>query len=194
MVHRLLTRLRRDQRGFTLIEQLIVLGILSIVIAAIVGVMNVAQKVVPADTERSHQMRVAQTGLDRMTRELRHAYSLTVSGSPAGSVVQADVAFRDRTYSVTYDCSQLMPGSTTVKRCVRTDTGGGPAAVAVIENVVNASNNPIFTASARDGSSGTTYVRANVEVRSAGKRKAGLKHKIVFEDGFYLRNRDAALQ
>ena len=190
MVLRLLSRLRRDQRGFTLIEQLVVLACMSFIVAAIVGVMEVAERVVPQDTERAHQVRTAQTGLDRMSRELRHAYSLTVTG---GNVVDANVAFRNRTYSVKYDCSGLMPGSTTARRCVRTQTGGGPAAETVIPHVVNPSTRPIFTATARDATSGTTYVRAAVEVKAAGKRKAGQTHRIVLEDGFYLRNRDAAL-
>jgi type II secretory pathway pseudopilin PulG len=190
MVHRLLSRLRRDQRGFTLVEQLVVIGCMSFIIAAIVGVMEMAQQVVPGDTERSHQVRTSQTGLDRMSRELRHAYALTVTG---GNVVDANVAFRNRTYSVKYDCSLFMPGSTTVKRCVRSETGGSAATETVIENVVNPSTRPVFTATDRDATSGTTYVRAAVEVKASGTRKAGQNHRVVLEDGFYLRNRDAAL-
>jgi type II secretory pathway pseudopilin PulG len=190
MVFRLLSRLRRDQRGFTLVEQLVVLSCMSFIVAAIVGVMEVAERVVPQDTERAHQVRTAQTGLDRMSRELRHAYDLTVTG---GNVVEANVVFRSRTYRVRYDCSVAMAGSATAKRCVRSEVGGGPAAETIIQHVVNPSTRPIFTATARDTTSGTTFVRAAVEVKAAGKRKAGQKHRIVLEDGFYLRNRDAAL-
>ena len=190
MLARLLSRLRRDQRGFTLIEQLIVLGCMSFIVAAIVGVMEVAERVVPSDTERAHQVRTAQVGMDRMSRELRHAYDLTVTGN----TVEANVVFRSRTYRVKYDCTVAMAGSDTAKRCVRTETGGGSRAETVIENVVNPSTRPIFTATARTATSGTTFVRAAVEVKAAGKRKNGQSHKIVLEDGFYLRNRDAALQ
>src|SRR3712207_5719880 len=73
MVRRLLSRLRTDQSGFTLVEQLVVAGGLIIIVGAIAGLMEVAQRVTPQDTARAHEVRDAQVGLDRMMRELRHA-------------------------------------------------------------------------------------------------------------------------
>ena len=187
MVHSLVSRLRRGEDGFTLVEQLVVMIGLTVIVAAILGVMDVASKVTPSDTERAHQVREAQVGMDRMVRELRQSYAITVSG--AGNIVEADVATRNRDYRVRYDCSGVSP-----RRCVRTEPGGGAAVQDVINHVSNPSDRPVFTAAQRDGTSGTTYVRAAVEVRASGSRKTGAhSHRVVLEDGFFLRNRDATL-
>lgn len=185
MVLRLLTRLRRDQRGFTLIEQLVVAGGLAVILSAILGLVEVSERLAPQTIERGRAVRDAQVGLDRMVRELRHTQGNVVA---SGGSVAADVVLRGRAYRVTYDCSGLMPGSTTLRACVRTEAGGTGGTTIVIGRVLNPST--VFgTVVQRSGI--PAYIPVRVEVPSAGERKAGQAHKIVLQDGIQLRNTGA---
>src|SRR3712207_5951738 len=152
MVRRLLNRLRTDERGFTLIEQLVVAIGLVFIVSAIAGMTEVAERMAPQDNARNHTVREAQTGIDRMTRELRHADQLTVTGT---NLVDARVQMRGRpvAYNVRYDCRGLMPGSASLRRCVRTEPGGSARSEVVVENVRNATSaaRPLFAVTARDG-------------------------------------------
>src|SRR3712207_4728666 len=134
MVRRLLSRLRHDERGFTLIEQLIVAVGLVFIVSAIPGMTEVAERMAPQDNARNHTVREAQTGIDRMTRELRHADQLTLTST---NRIDARVMMRGRVnpYLVRYDCGQLMPGSQSLRRCVRTEPGGSARTEVVVENV-----------------------------------------------------------
>jgi Flp pilus assembly pilin Flp len=148
VVRRLLTRLRRDQRGFTLIEQLVVAVGLVVVVSAIAGMTEVAERMAPRDNARGFAMRESQAGHDRMARELRHAYAVTVLPGPdAGNRLQAAVQLRGRQYLVEYDCSAAMPGAAGQRRCTRSEAGG--ADEPIIDRLVGAG--PVFTRRLRDG-------------------------------------------
>jgi Tfp pilus assembly protein PilV len=183
MARRVLSRLRADQRGFTLIEQLVVAAGLIVILGAILGLLEVSQRLAPQDNERAHAVQEAQTGLERMVRELRHAESnVTV----AAGTVTANVSSRGRNYAVTYDCTGFMPGSSTQKRCVRTEAGNSSV---VIERVINPAARPVFTQTLRNGV--PSFIATRIEVPAAGTRIVGQKHRVVLEDGAYLRNVDA---
>lgn len=187
MVRRLLTRLRRDQRGFTLIEQLVVAMGLIVVVSAIAGMTELTERVVPRDNARGYAMRESQAGHDRMTRELRHAYAVTILPGPdTGDRLQASVQLRGRQYNVEYNCSTAMPGAAAQRRCTRTE-GAGPAEP-VIDRLVGAG--PVFTRRLREGQS--YYVATDVQVSAKDGRVQGQEHKVVMRDGFYLRNVDAS--
>ena len=191
MARRLLNRLREDQRGFTLTEQLVVAGGLAVILAAILGLSDVATKMAPQDRERVHALGEAQVGLDRMTRELRTAHAITIEPFRA----QAAILRGGATITVTYDCSAAPAEG--LRRCVRSQTGGtATAPTTVIDRVANANTRPVFTATTRPDAAGvprTTYVRALIEVPSRGERKVGGRARIVLDDGFFLRNADALL-
>ena len=186
MARSLLTRLLREEDGFTLTEQLVVAGGLAVVLAAILGLSDVAVKQAPQDRERVHAVRNAQISLDRMTRELRTAHAITVEPFKA----TASIYRGGEIITVTYDCS-----GTGVRECIRSQTGGAsPSSGTVIERVANGTSRPVFTATTRpdkDGIHWTTYVRTLIEVPSRGELKSGAKARIVLDDGFYLRNVDA---
>ncbi|HEV2814411.1 MAG TPA: hypothetical protein VGW10_14240 [Solirubrobacteraceae bacterium] len=189
MARRLLTRLLREEDGFTLTEQLIVCVGLAFILAAILGLADVATKSAPADRERVHAVRDAQIELDKMTRELRAAHAIAIEPFKAtAQVLKNNVAV-----TVTYDCSGTPVNG--LRKCVRSQLGGSPGpSLTVLPRIANATSRPVFTAQQRNDSAGvgwTTYVRTLVEVPSRGERTVGGKARIVLDDGFYLRNIDA---
>lgn len=186
MPRSVLSRLRRDERGFTLVEQLVVSGLLAIILAAILGLSEVATKLAPEDRERVHAVHDAQVALDRMTRELREAHDITIQPFKATATVRVGA----NNVPIVYDCTAT--GANGLRKCTRS-YNGGPAVVA-IERVANADTRHVFTAQQRPDTSGvnwTTYVRALIEVPSRGERTTGPAARIVLDDGFYLRNVDA---
>jgi hypothetical protein len=189
MARSLLNRLVREEDGFTLTEQLVVCGGLSVILAAILGLADLAGKTAPADTERVHATREAQVELDKMTRELRGAHAITIESFKA----TAQVLKGGVTVTVTYDCSAAPVNG--LRKCIRSQVGGtAGAARTVLPRVANASSRPVFTATQRPDTSGvnwTTYVRTLVEVPSRGERSVGGTARTVLDDGFYLRNVDA---
>ena len=191
MVRRLLTRLLREEDGFTLTEQLVVAAGMAVILGAILGLSEVAIKQAPQDRERVHAVRDAQVALDKMTRELRTAHSITISDFKAvASIYRAGT-----TITVTYDCSGAPVAG--LRTCVRTQTGSGaPTTATAIDRVANATSRPVFTATTRPDKNGVprvAYVRTLIEVQSRGELKAGAKARSVLDDGFYLRNVDVPL-
>jgi prepilin-type N-terminal cleavage/methylation domain-containing protein len=190
MARRVLNRLRRDERGFTLPEVLVVSAGLAVILAAILGLADVASKLAPQERERVHAMRDAEVALAKMTRELREAHAISVTSWKATATLLKDGA----TITVVYDCSGAVDADG-LRKCDRTQTGGsGAGTQQAIARVANPSSRPVFSATNRNDGSGqpwTTYVKARLEVPSRGERSVGGKSKVVFEDGVYLRNVDA---
>src|SRR5207302_54087 len=65
-------------------------------------------------------------------------------------------------------------------------------ATVVIDRLINEPGSglsPVFTY-ATNGSGRTTYASAHVEVPAKGARPTGYSHRIVLDDGFYMRNLD----
>ncbi len=189
MAHSVLTRLRRDESGFTLVETLIVSAGLTVILMAILGLADVAGKVAPTERERVHAVRDAEIGMAKMTRELRAAYAISVQNWK----LTATLLKAGTPVTVTYDCSaQPVDG---LRKCDRTQSGGaGAPAQTAIARVANASSRPVFTQTTRNDGGGqpwTTYVKVVVEVPARGERTVGAKSRVVLEDGFYLRNVDA---
>ncbi len=190
MARRLMNRLRRDERGFTLPEVLVVSAGLAVILAAILGLADVANKIAPQERERVHAMRDAEVALTKMTRELREAHAISVTNWKATATILKGGA----AVTVTYDCSGA-PDAQGLRECDRTQAGGsGAGTQQAIAQVANPNSRPVFTATNRNDGGGqpwTTYVRARLEVPARGERSDGAKSKVVFEDGVYLRNVDA---
>lgn len=186
----LLNRLR-DERGFTLTEQLVVASGLVVILGAIMGLADLAAKSAPTDRERVHAVREAQVEVDKMVRELRKAYALSITNAgfrATGQLLDGGVAV-----TVTYDCSAAPVNG--LRKCDRSQSGGtSPPAQTVLPRIANAAARPVFTAQQRADDAGvnwTTYVRVIVEVPSKGERTTGGTARTVLDDGFYLRNVDA---
>jgi len=184
---RRLERVRREERGITLIEVLVTAVILNVVLFAILGLLDVSARAVPKDMERAAAIQESQAGLYRMTRELRQAHEI-VSGSTHALTV--NVLVGGAPTQVTYDCTAPHPSVSSYRRCTR--RVGAAAPVLVIDRVVNGSARPVFE---YDSATPTTarYVRASVIVPGRGERRqdGDYQHEIVLADGLFMRNRDA---
>jgi type II secretory pathway pseudopilin PulG len=194
---------QRDQRppaargggeaGYALTELLVVTSLLVIVLGAILTLGETSQRIAPKESERANVIREAQVGLHRMTRELRHAYGGVDSSGGLdvpGPRVEAQVLMASGTQTVTYECDVPHPTDSAYTRCMRyvgTSTDGE----LVVDRVLN--GNSVFEIKNLDAASGDTrpdYVRAVVEVGARGDLQSGYDHRVVLDDGFYMRNLD----
>ena len=184
-------RVRLEESGWTLIEMLISSVILVIMLGAVLALLDMTNTVAPRYQERAHDLREAQVGLYQMTRELRQAYSLA---SHSAYSVEAHVWENGADHDVTYDCTGTSVAGPGLGECVRFETTGGtqgPSSV-MIDRLLNrpgAGLSPVF-AYTTNGAGRTTYATAHVEVPAKGARTTGYSHRIVLDDGFYMRNLD----
>lgn len=161
----------RSESGWSLIELMLVCVLLIIVMGGTLSLLDATGKIAPQEQERAHAIREAQVGLARMTRELRQATKLVVPTSAgATGVITVDVPVAGVSRRVTYTCTDA---------CRRTQVGS--------------SVNEVVIARVRNGAtvfklSGTNYFEARIEVPAKGDRAEGLRHRIVLDDGFYMRN------
>lgn len=182
-------RVRRDERGFSLVELLVVMAGFTVVLGAILGLLDAAANQAPKDQERAIAIREAQAGLQRMTGELRQAYQVLDAQPKSMYVVVARPTPPD--IHVKYDCDVPYPGNTAYHRCVRWWAPVGqelrtdlPGQVVIDRGL----SNVYFTYS--PGPLNPTYVKVHIEVPQKGERKAGFKSNFILDDGFYLRNMD----
>lgn len=105
-------RLRRDERGFTLIELITALGMLLIVVTALSGVLISATNI-EADISRRFSSQVnARIALDQLRREIHCASSVT----PVGASTSITIVLGGRCPSAT--------GGTTVSWCAQPSATG----------------------------------------------------------------------
>ena len=128
-----LNALRRDERGFTLIEVLMTTAILAVVLTAVLNVLDTTAKLAPRDQERGDVIRETQVGVQRMTRELRHAYKVDDAGPWS---ITASLYRNGATTEVTYDCTGVDPDWEHYRVCNRSQSGGGGVEEPVIEHVI----------------------------------------------------------
>jgi Tfp pilus assembly protein PilX len=172
------------EAGYALTELLLVAGLLVIVLGAVLTLGETSQRIAPKETERAMVIREAQVGLHRMTRELRQAFPTPapeITASRAEASVPPLVSGAGT--RVVYDCNVTSLTNPDYKQCVRyvEDAGGSlSAGQVIVDRVLNGSS--VFTLT------GTNYVRALVEVAAKGDLKDGYDHRVVLDDGFYMRN------
>jgi type II secretory pathway pseudopilin PulG len=170
------------EAGYGLVELLVVASLLIVVLGAILALGEATQRIAPKESERAHVIREAQVGLHRMTRELRHAYEApTMTGSSMEAAVRGP---NGTTSTVRYDCDEAHPTDGAYTRCVRQVISGGTwtTGEVVIDRVLNGTT--VFSSTPPD------YVGARVEVAARGNLQEGYDHRVILEDGFYMRNLD----
>jgi type II secretory pathway pseudopilin PulG len=184
---------RGGEAGYALTELLVAASLLVIVLGAILTLGETTQRIAPRESERAQVIHEAQVGLHRMTRELRHTY---LAPTVTASTIQADVLVAGGTSTVSYECDRPHPTNPAYKQCLRYRVVGGnkTGGEVIVDRVLNGASdspNPVFRSEDRDGDGRVDYVRALVEVAAQGDLTNGYGHRIVLDDGFYMRNRDA---
>jgi type II secretory pathway pseudopilin PulG len=178
---RLLRRIAGGESGFTLIETVAVTGLLAVVMAAVLTLAETSQRIAPRDRERAHVIRESQLGLHRMTRELRQSYALL---SWSETSIEARVLVNGTATRVVYDCNQQHPTDTSLKRCARwvvQSNGATTPKIPVVDRILSGSF-------AYEGGPPPEYAQVTVTVPAKGELKEGYAHKVVLDDGFYMRN------
>ena len=200
MLRRSLRRVKHEQSGFTLIEQLVATVIFLLVMSAVLALLEASNRVAPRDAERANAITEAQVGLHGMVRELRMAER--VDSLDSGSITVRVRLPRDdpnttptvETYSlwdVRYTCNAETPG-----KCTRwaTIAGGsypssGQTAIARIENWPSSmpASRKVFTIG-QGTAVAPQYISVRIEVLAKGERAAGHRGTVVLQDGFAPRN------
>ncbi len=181
-----LTRVRlRSEKGMSLMELLVVMSLASVVMLALLGLLDSAVQTAPRDEERANSIREGQAGLHVMTRELRQANKVWTPGK-----TQIYVNIGDDTH-VLYDCGVVHPDDATQRQCLRWEAAVGselpldaPGQVVVERRLPG----DVFTYA--PSLINPTYVKVHIQVPQAGDRADGYHANLSLDDGFYLRNTD----
>lgn len=86
-------RRRRSERGHSLIEMVVAVGLLSVVLGAAFGAVNVMSHQAGITTDRFTAESEAQTIADRITKDLRTAVAPSSTTAAFASAYDADVTF-----------------------------------------------------------------------------------------------------
>ena len=157
-----------------------------VVVSAILGLSEAAEKTAPKEEERAQAIRDGQQGLHEMTKELRRAH---VVHSVADQTIEVNVLAGGVDTRVRYQCDVAHPTESSYRRCYRYVVAGDGSTSGdrlVIDRVLNAGLTPAKAVFARTGS----YVTATVDVSARGDRHAGYGYRIALHDAFYARNLD----
>ena len=191
------TAASRSESGFTLVELLVSMSLLTVVIGGLLGLAESVLPVAARDQERAHVLNQAQSGMDRMTRELRQA-TRVVWTSPTTDAIWVEVDRTGTTVEVLYDC-RVQPVGKPYRQCVRatgTDPAVSPSAAngrVVIDRVLNgtaaAPTHPSVFAFSPNAAS-PVQISTEIVVAAQGERHSShdYRHLIVLDDGFYMRN------
>src|SRR4051794_40690006 len=175
-LYRPLRRFVRSERGFGLVELLVVIPMLAIVLLGIYALYNVGAKSQQRNDSRVSTLLREQNGLERMTREMRQAVTFT----PVSSQILDAVTYVRPTSGATpvqrhvrYEC--LDGACTRYEGAVGGSLGTGEV---VVSNLLNPD---VFFFS--PDSVNPTYVSVKLEVKVKNAN-----NPIVLDGGFALRN------
>ena len=167
-----------------LIELLVATTMLTVVLGAVLVVLEQTTRSAGEDQERARSVRTAEVELEAMVREARHAYRIHPS---TATRLDADVHMGNRTRRVIFDCGVAHPTLANTRRCMRQENVGG--ALTAPQVVVDRVRNTSVFAYTLDGPA-ISYVAVSVEVPASGEMPSnGYAHTIRLNDGFEVKNR-----
>lgn len=177
------------EAGFTLVELVVAISMVTIVLAALMVPLLSAQRIETRDLSYADAQQSARTGLDAMVSQVRQAYNILAT---SGNSVDFDEYINGVAYRVYYECDVSQP-SGPYHECVRLQVAAGAAlpslnrASVAIQNLTNGtSSNPVF--SFEPDSVAPYYMTATVQVPASAGTTGGLSHTITFSDGALMRN------
>jgi prepilin-type N-terminal cleavage/methylation domain-containing protein len=187
-----ITQLRercRDQHGFTLIEVLVVLSLLSAVAGLLMAPLVLGQREQTRDANYAFAQQDARNGLDSMVSQIRQATSIISSGP---NFVEMTVTLGGVAEHVLYQCDIPQPG-TAYRECLRAQSAFGSAlpalssATVAIPGLTNGTvSSPVF--SFGPDPIAPYYMTATISIPASGGAAGGLTHSIVLSDGALMRN------
>lgn len=194
----------RDESGFTLVELLVAMTLLTIVFGSLLYPIEFAQTQTPKELEYAHSISTGVTGLQTMMREIRLAYRINGTNadpsSGVGSMIDFFATINGTDEEIEYDCSQPYPTGTgntyasQYHRCRRVSAPTGSALPAistgavVIDRILNTN---VFTFTGAGGTPNPVYpnyVEATVQVPARGPLNSGLNHTITLDNGTSIPN------
>ena len=167
-------------------ELLVAMAVGTIVMLAVLGLLDATVKTAPRDQERADTIREAQAGVHIMTRELREANKVWTPGKTQIYVNIGD----DR--HVLYDCGIVVPDNPDERQCRRWEAAiGSELPLDEAGEVVVERRMPGDVFTYEPNLINPTYVKVHIEVPQSGERESdGYHQDLVLDDGFYLRNTD----
>ncbi|MEX2196448.1 MAG: hypothetical protein WD844_14280 [Thermoleophilaceae bacterium] len=177
----------RAERGYTIVEALVVVVLLIVVLGGTLSLLDTTAQIAPQENERAHAVREAQVGLGTMVRELRQSRSVEAGYSATGLTVRTPVAGVPT--RVAWDCtpdSVSRPGED-LSACRRVQYAADDTTVVSTTHPLDRlMSDQVFDYTVESGR--IQFVTARIEVPASGEREQGLDHRIVLDDGFFLRN------
>jgi prepilin-type N-terminal cleavage/methylation domain-containing protein len=174
---------RDGEAGFSLIELLMVLLLLTLVMGASLSLLEKTWRQTPRDLEWNYAMQDTRTAMYRMTRELRQATNLSLI---SGYRVSGDVVLNGQTQHVLWQCDigiTCTRSATVAPAAAPAQGAGGVVMIRNVQNTTLSPQVPVFSQPA------TTFLQVVVKVRAAGAVNAGsASHTVTFTDGFDGRN------
>jgi hypothetical protein len=177
----------RNERGMMLIELLVVMAILMVVVSASLVMLESGSGAAPREEARSGAIKSAQVQLDRMTRELRQAVRVN---SSSYNYVDFEVLVGGQLRRVMYDCRGV-GNDPRYRGCSRSEgaQGGGLGApVVVVDRLLNGTDDEAGRVFKADDPMVPRYIEVRIETPASGERASGYNHRVVLDDGVYLRN------
>ena len=183
-------RALRCERGYTLIEALIVSVLTVVVVSATLSVLESGQRTQARDSEYALAIQEGRVGMARMTHEIRQAYSIL--GTTSSSIhFNATIGGVDE--QIEYNCNEPQTG-TSYLECVRKEAAVGAALPStgspIIKNVLNgtsAEKESIFVEYSPNAIA-PDLVTVRVVLPASGTLKAGegLTHHLVLTTTAYI--------
>lgn len=96
-------RLRSEAAGFTLVEMLITMLLLTIVLGALLAVLQTSGTQANRDLDRGNAIREVQAGLYRMSLEVRQAYKINGCGKTTGGGSWDDCTIADYGHTIDFN-------------------------------------------------------------------------------------------
>jgi prepilin-type N-terminal cleavage/methylation domain-containing protein len=180
---------RASEAGFTLIEMLVGVLMLSILMGTLMMPMMTSERIEKRDVNYAYAQQEARTGLDSMVSQIRQAYNIldTTANSIDFNIYLNSVAYR-----VYYECDVPQSG-TSYRECVRLQVAAGStlppltSGTVVIHNLTNGTTtDPVFTFAPDPAA--PYYMTSTIKVPASDGVNGGLNHSIVFSDGALMRN------